>query len=88
MAVSYPDTPGVSRYFDISIRITHHYYEILATYITTQASFTVSLAGLYCTIKEPQPIQYFKSVFLEILNVTIRSVFTNPVTFVDYISED
>ena len=25
MAVSYPDRPGVSRYFDISIRIAHHY---------------------------------------------------------------
>ena len=32
------------------------------------------MAWLYCTIREPQLIQFFKSVFLEILNVPIRSV--------------
>ena len=36
--------------------------------------------GLHCSIRELQCIQYFKSVFLEILNVHIRSVFVNPVT--------
>ena len=49
-------------------------YEILATYITRLLS-VVSLAWLYCTIREPQPIQYLKSVFLEILNVITWSVF-------------
>ena len=38
--------------------------------------------GLHCSIRELQCIQYFKSVFLEILNVHIRSVFVNPVTYI------
>ena len=41
-----------------------------------------SLAWLHCTIGEPQPIQYLKSVFLEILNVTTWSVFQNQVTYI------
>ena len=41
----------------------------------------LSLAGLYFTIRELQYIQYFISVFFEILNVTIRSVFINPGTY-------
>ena len=36
--------------------------------------------GLYHSIRELQCIQYFKSVFLEILNALIRLVFVNPVT--------
>ena len=38
--------------------------------------------GLHCTIRELQCIQYFKSAFLEMLNVPIRSVFVNPITYV------
>ena len=41
----------------------------------------MGLAWLYCTIGELQPIQYLKSVFLEILNVTTWSVFQNKVTY-------
>ena len=37
--------------------------------------------GLHCSIGELQCIQYFKSVFLEILNVHIRSVFVDSVTY-------
>ena len=54
-------------------------YELLA--IITRLLSVVSLAWLYCTIGELQPIQYLKSVFLEILNVTTWSVFQNKVTY-------
>ena len=46
-------------------------------------SILLSLAWLCCTITEPQLIQFFKSVFLKILNVPIRSFFQNQVTY-DY----
>ena len=47
----------------------------------TRLLSVVSLVWLYCTIAELQPIQYLKSVFLEILNVTTWSVFQNKVTY-------
>ena len=56
-------------------------YEILAIYVTRLLS-VVGLAWLYCTIGELQPIEYLKSVFLEILNVTTWSVFQNKVTYI------
>ena len=34
-------------------------------------------------IRELQWLQYFKMVFLEILNVLLRTVFTETVTFID-----
>ena len=45
------------------------------------SAYVVSLAWLYSTFGEPQPIQYLTSVFLEILNVTTWSVFQNQVTY-------
>ena len=33
-----------------------------------------------CSTREPQWLQYFKLVFLEIQNVPLRTVFANPVT--------
>ena len=33
MAVSYPDTPGVSRYFDVSIYVSHITTHVHNTYI-------------------------------------------------------
>ena len=47
----------------------------------TRLLSVVGLAWLYCTIGELQPIEYLKSVFLEILNVTTWSVFQNKVTY-------
>ena len=44
------------------------------------AMHVASLAWLHHTIGEPQPIQYLKSIFLEILNVTTWLVFQNHVT--------
>ena len=64
-------TTSKPRGIQIACRIT---YEILAKPIA------ISLAGLYCIIRELQCIQYFKSVFLEILIMTIRSVFINQIT--------
>ena len=59
-----------NRGIQIACRISH---AIIVTYITRLLSYT---AWLYCTIRDVQEhIQYFKSVFLEIQNVTIRSVF-------------
>ena len=48
----------------------------------TRLLSVVGLAWLYCTIGELQPIEYLKCVFLEILNVTTRSVFQNKVTYI------
>ena len=48
----------------------------------TRLLSVVGLAWLYCTIGELQPIEYLKSIFLEILNVTTWSVFQNKVTYV------
>ena len=42
MAVSYPDTPGVSRYFDISICIAHHYRIHLKVYIKIHKIFNTN----------------------------------------------
>ena len=53
-------------------------YEIIISYITRL--LMLCLTWLHCTIREPQPIQYLKSVFLEILNVTTWSVFQNQIT--------
>ena len=49
----------------------------------TRLLSVVGLAWLYCTIGELQPIEYLKSVFLEILNVTTWTVFQNKVTYED-----
>ena len=46
----------------------------------------MSLALLYCTIREPQLIQFFILVFLKILNVPIRSVFQNQVKIVEHMN--
>ena len=40
-----------------------------------------SLAWLQCSTWETQLLQYFDTVFLEILNVPLSTVFTNPVTY-------
>ena len=42
------------------------------------------LAWLQCNTSESQWLQYFKLVFLEIQNVPLRTVFANPVTFIDH----
>ena len=48
MAVSYPDTPGVSRYFDIWIRIAHHYFKF--SFIShVFNSFQCGISNLQCT---------------------------------------
>ena len=47
----------------------------------TRLLSVVGLAWLYCTVGELQPIEYLKSVFLEILNVTTWTVFQNKVTY-------
>ena len=47
----------------------------------TYSSYTVNLVWLQCTTRELQWFQYFKLVFLvEITNVPLRTVLTNPVT--------
>ena len=43
-------------------------------------SYTVNLTWLQSSTTEPQQFQYFKLVFLIILNVPIRMVFTETVT--------
>ena len=43
---------------------------------------TASLVWLQCSTGETQLFQYFNTVFLEILNAPLRTVFANPVTFV------
>ena len=48
----------------------------------TRLLSVVGLAWLYCTIGELQPIEYLKSVFLEIPNVTTWTVFQNKVTYI------
>ena len=52
------------------------------------STLAIQLGYLYCKFGgaelqqlKLQCIQYFKSVFLEILNVHLRSVFVNPVTY-------
>ena len=42
---------------------------------------TASLAWLQCSTGETQLFQYFNTVFLEILNAPLRTVFANPVTY-------
>ena len=39
------------------------------------------LAWLHCSTSESQWLQYFKLIFIEIQNVSLRTVFTNPITF-------
>ena len=75
---SHRKTTSKARGVQTACRIS---YEILAIY--NYAACVASLAWLYCTIREPQPIQYLKSVFLEILNVTTWSVFQNKVTYIE-----
>ena len=58
-------------------------YETIATKISGQLTYTASLAWLHCSTGEPQWLQYFKLVFLEIQNVPLRTVFANPVTYID-----
>ena len=48
-----------------------------------KSTYTVSLAWLHCRTREPQWLQYFKLVFLEIQNMPLRTVFANPVTYID-----
>ena len=48
------------------------------------SSNTVYLAWLQSSTRELQRLEYLKSVFLEIPNVTSWSVFQNQVTFCDY----
>ena len=45
------------------------------------STYTASLAWLHCSTGEPQWLQYFKTVLLEIQNVPLRTVFANPVTY-------
>ena len=45
------------------------------------SSYTVYLAWLQCSTRELQWLEYLKSVFLEIPNVTTWSVFQNQVTY-------
>ena len=45
---------------------------------------TVNLAWLKSSTTEPHQHEYFKSVFLIILNVPIRTVFAKTVTYVSY----
>ena len=54
-------------------------YETIAIY--RWSTYTASLAWLHCSTGEPQWLQYFKLVFLEIQNVPLRTVFANPVTY-------
>ena len=49
------------------------------------ASYTVNLAWLKSSTTEPQQLEYFKSVFLIILNVPLRTVFAETVTYVNYV---
>ena len=42
---------------------------------------TANLTWLQCSTGEPQLLQYFKMVFLEIQNVRLRAVFVNAVTY-------
>ena len=43
--------------------------------------YTASLAWLQCSTGETQLFQYFNTVFLEILNAPLRTVFADAVTF-------
>ena len=45
------------------------------------SSYTVNLVWLHPSIREPQGVQCFKLVILELPNVRFRSVFVNPVTY-------
>ena len=56
-------------------------YEALATRLLYLRMYILNLAWLQCSTEEPQLLQYFKMVFLDIQNATICSVFVNPVTY-------
>ena len=43
---------------------------------------TASLVWLQCSTGETQLFQHFNTVFLEILNVLLRTVFADPVTYI------
>ena len=56
-------------------------YKAIAMYVYKYPTYIVSLVWLYCSKSEPQWLEYFKLVFFEIQNVSLRMVFENPVTY-------
>ena len=54
----------------------------LQKYSSYYSSYTVNMAWLKSSITEPQQLEYFKLVFLVILNVPIRMVFAETVTYI------
>ena len=54
---------------------------VIEQQLSNYSSYTVNLAWLKSSTTEPQQLQYFKLVFLILLNVPIRTVFAETVTY-------
>ena len=54
---------------------------VIQHYLNNYSSYTVNLAWLKSSTTEPQQLEYFKSVFLVIINVPLRTVFAETVTY-------